>query len=462
MSDARKLAEVEDQQLKSKYFKTVVTTLVVLSVFSLIFFFFLNFYYKRFYDDINWFISYFRHPKGRYIQTDKIHFKEIRALGDSANTMMTARLRIEDELIFNQRALKHLFNVAPVAMVVVVDEDQIEMANHAFEKLFEFSQQEVIGKSLSSLVCEDASDWISLKDIGKDGNRAGLERELIRYTRTGKKLLVSAIFTLLSSDEGKNQMLHIYRNITDERKREKQLKSALHKAEEADKLKSAFLANMSHEIRTPMNAIFGFTELLGDSDITSDEQQLYITYIQKSGDTLLHLIDDIIDFSKIEAGQLSLTKAPFEVNEALIDLIRLYQKMIADEKGGKVEMRFHPGLPDSLKLNSDVVRVRQILSNLLSNAFKFTSEGHIVVTYEVKGNYVVFKVEDTGIGIAKKNQQLIFERFRQAEPAYNRSFGGAGLGLSICKGLVELLGGEIGVESEFGKGAVFYFTIPLD
>jgi PAS domain S-box-containing protein len=462
MSDARKLAEKEDQQLRSKYFKTVVTTLVVLSVFSLIFFFFLNFYYKRFYDDINWFISYFRHPKGRYIQTGKIHFKEIRALGESANTMMTARLRIEDELIFNQRALKHLFNVAPVAMVVVVDEDQIEMANHAFEKLFEFSQQEVIGKSLNSLVCKDASDRISLKDIGKEGNRAGLERELIRYTRTGKKLLVSAIFTLLNSHEGKHQMLHIYRNITDEREREKQLKNALHKAEEADKLKSAFLANMSHEIRTPMNAIFGFTELLGDSDIPSDEQQLYITYIQKSGDTLLHLIDDIIDFSKIEAGQLALTKAPFTVNGALIDLIRLYQKMVADEKGGKVEMRFQPGLPGSFKLNSDVVRVRQILSNLLSNAFKFTSEGHIVVTYEVKGNYVVFKVEDTGIGIAKKNQQLIFERFRQAEPAYNRSFGGAGLGLSICKGLVELLGGEIGVESEYGKGSVFYFTIPLD
>jgi signal transduction histidine kinase len=159
---------------------------------------------------------------------------------------------------------------------------------------------------------------------------------------------------------------------------------------------------------------------------------------------------------------LSLTKAPFEVNEALNDLIRLYQKMIDDEKGGKVEMRFQPGLSDVLKLNSDVVRVRQILSNLLSNAFKFTSEGHIVVNYQVKGKYAVFTVEDTGIGIAKKNQQLIFERFRQAEPAYNRSFGGAGLGLSICKGLVELLGGEIGVESEYGKGSVFYFTIPLD
>ncbi|GET23752.1 cache domain-containing protein [Prolixibacter sp. NT017] len=462
LSDARKKAEGEGQQLKRRYYKAIVTTLVVLALFSLIFFLFLNYYFRRFYTDINWFITYFKHPKGRFIPTEKIHFKEIRSLGESANQMMATRLQIEDELIFNQKALKHLFNVAPIAMVVVVDEDQVEMANHAFEELFEYSQAEVVGMSLSSLICKDNSESISVKYIGTDGTHTSVERELERYTRTGKKLLVSAIVTLLSSNEGKNQMLHIYRNITDERNRERQLKSALHKAKEADQLKSAFLANMSHEIRTPMNAIFGFSELLGDSDITPAEQELYIKYIQKSGDTLLHLIDDIIDFSKIEAEQLALAKAPFSVNESLIDLIRLYQKMTTEEKDGKVEMSFQSHLPDSLKLNSDVVRVRQILSNLLSNAFKFTSEGHIAVKYLLKGNFVIFRVEDTGIGIEKKNQQLIFERFRQAEPAYNRSFGGAGLGLSICKGLVELLGGEMGVESEFGKGSVFYFTIPLD
>jgi len=462
LSDARKMADIEGQQLRRRYYKAIVTTLIVLALFSVIFFVFLNYYFRRFYTDINWFITYFKHPKGRFIPTGKIHFKEIRSLGESANQMMATRLRIEDELIFNQKALKHLFNVAPVAMVVVVDEDQVEMANHAFEELFGYSQKEVVGMSLSSLICKGHSELISMKDIGTDGSHPSVERELVRYTRTGEKLLVSVIFTVLSSDGGRNQMLHIYRNITDERNREMQLKSALHKAKEADQLKSAFLANMSHEIRTPMNAIFGFSELLGDSDITSAEQELYIKYIQKSGDTLLHLIDDIIDFSKIEAGQLPLAKAPFSVNESLIDLIRLYQKMVAEEKDGKVEMSFQSSLPDSLMLNSDVVRVRQILSNLLSNAFKFTSEGQIAVKYQLDGNYVVFRVEDTGIGIEKKNQQLIFERFRQAEPAYNRSFGGAGLGLSICKGLVELLGGEMGVESEFGKGSVFYFTIPLD
>ena len=462
MSDARQKAETEDAQLKSKYYRTIITTLVVLSLFSVIFYLFLTFYFRRFYDDINWFISFFRHPKGRYIQTEKIHFKEIRALADSANKMMDARLRIEDELIFNQRALRHLFNVAPVAMVVVVDEDLIEMTNHAFEELFEYREQDIIGKSLRELICHDKSGLITLEDIGKNGAITGIERELIRYTRTNKELIVTAIFTLLSTTNGKNQMLHIYRDITDERNRDAQLKGALYRAEEADKLKSAFLANMSHEIRTPMNAIFGFSELLGDSDLTVEEQQLYIKYIRKSGDTLLHLIDDIIDFSKIEAGQLALVQSPFPVNESLMDLIRLYQKKVEEEKDGKVVLQFSTCLSDDLTLNSDLVRIRQVLSNLLANAFKFTSHGHIEVTYQLENHSVVFKVEDTGIGVEKKNLELIFERFRQAEPTYNRSFGGAGLGLSICKGLVELLGGEMGVESEFGKGSVFYFSIPMN
>ena len=462
LTDAEQKAGVEEGHLKREYFKTIVTTLVVLTIFTLVFFIFLNFYYRRFYDDINWFIQYFQHPKGNFIETGKIHFKEIRNLAEAANKMTNTRLQIEDELIYNQRALKHLFNVAPVPMVVVVDEDRIEMANHAFEELFDYPQKEVTGKSLNSLICKDGSQFITLQDFGQDGNSSGVERELIRYTRTGEKLIVSAIFTLLNANDNGNQVLQIYRNITHERLREEQLTSALHKAEESDKLKSAFLANMSHEIRTPMNAIFGFSDLLSDSDLSDNEQQLYIKYIRKSGDTLLHLIDDIIDFSKIEAGQLPITMAPFPVNDSLMDLIEWYKKIVLEEKQGNVVLHFHTQLSDTLKLNSDVVRIRQILSNLLSNAFKFTSSGYIDISYQLEENQVVFKVEDSGIGVEVKNQQLIFERFRQAEPAYNRSFGGAGLGLSICKGLVELLGGEIGLKSEYGKGSVFYFTIPLN
>jgi len=251
------------------------------------------------------------------------------------------------------------------------------------------------------------------------------------------------------------------RDITIQKLAEEKLKEAIRKAEEADQLKNMFLANMSHEIRTPMNAIVGFTEMLSDPDITSDEKNLYIRYIKSNGNTLINIINDILDTAKIEANQLKINKTEVKLSSLLDDLfIYAHQEQ---ERIGKTDIEViiaKAHKEDNYTFISDPMRLRQILINLLSNAFKFTNKGTIELGFEIKSKFqLLFFVKDTGIGIDPSKHEKIFERFYYTENTLNKSTQGAGLGLSICKKIVELMGGRIWVESEPAKGSTFYFTI---
>ena len=241
-----------------------------------------------------------------------------------------------------------------------------------------------------------------------------------------------------------------------------ELKTAKEKAEESDELKSAFLANMSHEIRTPMNAILGFATLVRNRVLSEEKRRQYIDLINSNCKQLLHIITDIIDISKIEAGQISIFNKNFQLNKALYDLYINYKNQ-ADVLGKPINFLFNPGLKDEdSAIFTDKVRLEQILSNLLSNALKFTEKGHIELGYFIdRKKDIVFFVKDTGIGINEDEQKVIFDRFRQANSSYNKIYGGTGLGLSISKGLTERLGGKIWVESKIGKGSEFYFNIPF-
>ncbi|MEE4198633.1 MAG: response regulator [Bacteroidales bacterium] len=245
---------------------------------------------------------------------------------------------------------------------------------------------------------------------------------------------------------------------------EKNLLKAKMKAEESDQLKSAFLANMSHEIRTPMNAILGFTELLTmpDTAISPAEKQNYIKLIHHSGNNLLQLIDDIIDISKIEAGQLKIIPKECDVNQTLMDIYESYQEI--KKQKGKEHIDLSVNLAEKNQqviTQTDPLRLIQIISNLIDNALKFTEEGFITFGYEIqKPDLLLFYVKDTGIGMDEKKKEFIFERFRKIEDSKTKLYRGAGLGLAICKSLVELLGGKIWVESYRGSGSGFYFTIP--
>ena len=247
--------------------------------------------------------------------------------------------------------------------------------------------------------------------------------------------------------------------------RETALKNATKAAESAERAKSEFLANMSHEIRTPMNGVMGMAELLNATELDS-KQKMFTDVIVKSGASLLTIINDILDFSKIDAGQLALDPAPFELATAFEDVATLVSSKVA-EKDLELILRIDPGLPKMLV--GDAGRLRQIITNLLGNAVKFTEKGHVFVNVEGvtkpdgDGNVTELKVsvEDTGIGIREDERQTVFSKFNQVDTSATRKHEGTGLGLSIAASLVKLMDGEIGVESTLGVGSTFWFTAKL-
>jgi PAS domain S-box-containing protein len=242
------------------------------------------------------------------------------------------------------------------------------------------------------------------------------------------------------------------------KKTEQEIKDALSKAQESDRLKSAFLANMSHEIRTPLNAIIGFSELIRDPAFEPEQQNEFAQLINDSGTNLLSILSDIMDISKIEAGQVTISKRKISLNKLVTSIQKEFVRK-ATKKG--IELRINQADPLSpVEIESDDTKIRQIIVNFLGNALKFTEKGYIELGIEPDENFVRVYVKDTGIGIPLAYHEKIFERFRQVETSHTRKYGGNGLGLCISKNLIELLGGTIGMESEEGKGSLFYINIP--
>ncbi len=232
-------------------------------------------------------------------------------------------------------------------------------------------------------------------------------------------------------------------------------------AEESDKLKSAFLANMSHELRTPMNAIIAFSNFLREPDLPESKRDEYLDHISNAGDNLLHLIDDIIDIAKLEAKQLKISIGPVNISRMLRELKKVFQKIKSKSKY-KADLVLSIDTKNDYIINTDVLRVKQILNNLIENAFKYTPHGIIEFGVKLTEEGMLFFVKDTGIGIPYEKQDKIFDRFLQIDSELNRKFGGTGLGLAISKNLAELLGGRIWVESEPDKGSAFYVLIPAN
>jgi signal transduction histidine kinase/ligand-binding sensor domain-containing protein/CheY-like chemotaxis protein len=235
-------------------------------------------------------------------------------------------------------------------------------------------------------------------------------------------------------------------------------------AEQADNLKTAFLANMSHEIRTPVNSIIGFADLMKDPDLDPAEQRAYLEYITNGGNTLLKLINDIIDISKIEAGQIQVEKEECDLNSMFTELFITFYEHMKKKNKRNIELKISDDCrKKKTRLLTDSTRLKQILSNLIGNAIKFTDKGQIEFGYRIDfPDKILFYVKDTGIGIPADKLIIIFQRFRQVEETYTRNFDGTGLGLAISKKLTQLLGGEMWVESDEGKGSTFFFTLPYD
>ncbi|WP_157485525.1 PAS domain-containing sensor histidine kinase [Flavobacterium sp. ACAM 123] len=274
---------------------------------------------------------------------------------------------------------------------------------------------------------------------------------------TERKLAKKKLQDLNTKLEIRNREL--YESIIQIQKINTELIYAKEKAEESDQLKSSFLANMSHEIRTPMNGILGFTELLKEPRLTGKEQQQYINVIEKSGNRMLNIINDIVSISKIESGQMNLSYKETSIKDQIESICTIFEK---EAKEKNIELKINNTLiADDNLIHTDEEKVSAILSHLLSNALKFTADGFIEIGCFRNNNSITFYVEDSGIGIDSNKIDVIFERFRQVDDSLNRNYDGAGLGLYISKSYTELLGGKIWAENNIDKGAVFYFKIPI-
>jgi signal transduction histidine kinase len=245
-------------------------------------------------------------------------------------------------------------------------------------------------------------------------------------------------------------------------KRERELKIACRQAEESDRMKSAFISNMSHEIRTPLNSILGFSDLLSEPDLDPSDRLKYIRIINKNGDQLMSIINNVLDISLIESNRIRLYREPTDPGEVIREVYELFQAPGLIKKNVRYAIDYT--CPDTVRLMTDRARLHQILVNLMANAIKFTAEGHVIINCHEReasgGKEIVMSVEDTGTGIPKDQLLKIFDRFRQADLSTTRKLGGFGLGLAISRGLTELLGGRIEVESEIGVGSTFRVIFP--
>lgn len=327
-----------------------------------------------------------------------------------------------------------------------------------------YSAEEIAGKSWKELTYDDdipLQENLLNESKYNNLNSFFLEKRVI--TKTGKIYWVSEFIRFFEMNGDRFQTV-ILRDISHEKEIDAELQRAKHLAEDAEQLKSAFLDNMPHEIRTPLHAITGFTSLLSDAELTHDERLEYVRFIQDSSNDILNLMDNIIEIAKLESNQVKLKREKCYLNSILDKLLNdILQKQDILEKS-HIQIKVSKGIDDSLfMIISDPERIYQIFSHLLSNALKFTEKGEIEFGYKPPvGNIIEFYVRDTGIGIAREDQDFIFKKFGKSGNINTNKNRGSGLGLTLSKKLIELLRGEIKVQSAQNQGSLFTFTITVE
>lgn len=368
-------------------------------------------------------------------------------LEDQAVEMEMQQIELKDTEVW----FKGIIESAPEAMLVVNDKGEIILCNPKAEQIFGYDLDELHWKMVDSLVTDSIfnmgiTDTVTT-GVRKDGSEFPAEIGLSHLPDLG----------------GRGECVCIaLRDVTVARKVANEIFEAKELAENATKMKSDFLSNLSHEIRTPMNAIIGMSYLVMKTDLTT-RQRDHIQKIQYSSQHLLRIINDVLDFSKIEAGKLMIENIDFEFDKVLDNLANLISEK-TNEKGLELIFDVAPNVPQYL--NGDSLRLGQILINYGNNAVKFTEQGEIVIAATVleetkKDVFLKFSVSDTGIGLTPEGKAKLFQSFQQADSSISRKYGGTGLGLAISKQLAELMGGEVGVDSEVGKGSTFWFTARL-
>jgi two-component system, sensor histidine kinase len=411
-----------------------------------------------------------RNTADRIIQGDIAARADIKS-GDEVEDLAGSFNRMTDTMVQSQAAIarakdytESILRSLAECLIVFQLNKTIMMANKAVTELLGYSEEELVGSSIDVIFAE-YDGFLDGSPIDGSDNR-GIVSNLEKYflTKDGRKIPVLFSYAPMEAgDRRVPEIVGVALDITERKKAEGLLEKSREEAVAANKAKSEFLANMSHEIRTPMNGILGMLDLLIHSYL-GEEQRHFAETAHGSAHVLLRILNDILDLSKIEAGKMELESINFNICDAIDDVVELFSARLKTK-----DIQLH-SRTDNLGISmvqGDLVRFRQILSNLVGNAVKFTERGEILIKaamVEQTAEHVVlrFDVSDTGVGISPEARQKIFDSFTQADSSTTRRHGGTGLGLSICRELVVMMGGFIGVESNPGKGSVFYFTVKFD
>lgn len=395
--------------------------------------------------------------------------------------------RLQSRLVSNEQKYRSIFEGLTTGMVLLdiaynsdgSPSDYIVMeANRAFCKIVEIQQAEITGKNIYEAfpsLTKKYQDWLSSADVTgrleiSDEYNEKLQKYIdlwVFFPEPGMCAVMLSDVTerektreiLLRNEQMLKEQNEEYEALNEElNERNIQLFASKEKAEESDRLKSAFLANMSHEIRTPMNGIIGFSDLISSSELTQQKRQYYSDIVKNSCMQLLSIVNDIIDISKIETGQIRLSENKVNINDLILFLYSFYKPV---SQKNNISLFQSKNLNDrEATIFTDELKLKQIMNNFLSNATKFTHQGHIRFGYQQSNEHIEFYVEDTGIGIAEEDCIHIFDRFAQARQADANQYGGTGLGLAIAKAYIEKLGGSVHLKSEINCGSRFSFIIP--
>ncbi|MEI7866355.1 MAG: ATP-binding protein [Candidatus Methylumidiphilus sp.] len=397
---------------------------------------------------------------------DRLSFQrtELREANAALKAEIAVRQQTEEELHEREDTFQMLLESASEGIVIVSEQGVIEMVNARLLSMFGHAREEMMGQTIELLLPQRLAERHAERRagfVGQPRNRPmGVSLGLFGRHKNGGEFPVDISLSHVHTRQGLRVMGFVS-DITERRRIEGALAQARDQALESSRLKSEFLATMSHEIRTPMNSIIGITDLLMETGLEGEQIKL-AALVQESGKALLNIINDILDTSKIEAGKLQLEWIDFDLRSE-IEVVTAMMHPKAREKELPLTVYVEPGVPT--RLHGDPGRLRQILLNLLSNAIKFTSQGgvflHVALARPVDQKAGIrFSVEDTGIGIPAAVMGSLFQAFMQADGSTTRKFGGTGLGLTISRNLVELMGGQIGVESKEGAGSTFWFVLP--
>jgi len=380
---------------------------------------------------------------------------------------LTKEERLSKNFLNSHFALMDLISNSPDIICIKDPKGRWLLANNADIKLFKLEGVEYFGKTdielaehTIPLYKEAFSTCMKTDELSWKNKSLSRGDEAIPIPNSEPIVLDVIKIPVFNEDGSRKNLIVLGRNVSEKRKIEKELRSAKYKAEESDKLKSTFLATMSHELRTPLNAILGFSDLITAEENKIEEMHDFSRIIHANAALLLRLIEDLFDISLIESGEMYIDKEDTNLVQLLNEVYESFPVEISLLNKYDIEFRIkmrHLHLP----IYTDPFRVRQILTNLLRNALKFTDEGFIQLELEVENNTAYIIVKDSGIGIEEELLESVFKAFRQIEDGLSRKFGGAGLGLSISKKLASLLDGNLTAKSEIGKGSSFILSLPL-